>query len=195
MQQTLFLADHKGQLRQFVSALLLQCGYGLVSNHDTETVIQKARELDETIEVLLSHVDMPGVPAMTGGELADRLNGERAQTNMLFISNPDSGTLVLNHVWHFLPSPIRTEEIKGQIRKSLRAAKQPTNGLHEGLTKREIEVLKLIAEGNSTKQIAVILGIAFKTAGGHRSSLMKKLGIHDSVGLARYAIRTGLIDA
>ncbi len=64
----------------------------------------------------------------------------------------------------------------------------------ERLTNRQIQVLKLIASGNSTKQVAGILGIAFKTSQGHRTRLMKKLIIHDSVGLARYAIRQGLID-
>ena len=62
------------------------------------------------------------------------------------------------------------------------------------LTNRQIQVLRLIAGGNSTKQVAGILGIAFKTSEGHRTRLMKKLTIHDSVGLVRYAIREGLID-
>jgi DNA-binding CsgD family transcriptional regulator len=60
-------------------------------------------------------------------------------------------------------------------------------------TPREIEVLKLIASGLSTKQIAVSLGISFKTACCHRSRLMEKLGIHEIAGLTRYAIRNGYI--
>ena len=60
-------------------------------------------------------------------------------------------------------------------------------------TPREIEVLKLIAAGLSTKQIAVSLGISFKTASCHRSRLMDKLGIHEIAGLTRYAIRNGYI--
>jgi DNA-binding NarL/FixJ family response regulator len=65
----------------------------------------------------------------------------------------------------------------------------------QALTKRELEVLKLIAAGLSTKQAAARLGIAFKTAVGHRTRLMEKLRIHDSATLVRYAIRAGLIDA
>src|SRR5205807_926946 len=61
------------------------------------------------------------------------------------------------------------------------------------LTPRELEVLKLIAAGLSTKQIAVSLGISFKTACCHRSRLMDKLGIHEIAGLTRYAIRKGHI--
>jgi DNA-binding NarL/FixJ family response regulator len=63
------------------------------------------------------------------------------------------------------------------------------------LTPREQEVLVLIAEGLSTKEIAARLGISFKTAACHRYRLMEKLSIHDSVSLARYAIRNGLIVA
>jgi DNA-binding NarL/FixJ family response regulator len=62
------------------------------------------------------------------------------------------------------------------------------------LTRRETQILKLIASGNSTKQAAFIMGIRFKTAVGHRSQLMKKLHIHDTASLVRFAIRTGLIE-
>jgi DNA-binding CsgD family transcriptional regulator len=68
------------------------------------------------------------------------------------------------------------------------------NGSEEKLTPREIEVLKLIATGLSTKQIADSLGIAFKTAACHRSRLMDKLGIHQIANLTRYAIRNGYVD-
>ena len=63
------------------------------------------------------------------------------------------------------------------------------------LTKREIDVLKCIAEGESTKQMAHTLGITFKTACCHRQRVMEKLSIHDTARLVRYAIRTGLVQA
>jgi DNA-binding NarL/FixJ family response regulator len=65
---------------------------------------------------------------------------------------------------------------------------------YKRLSEREIQILKLIAEGNGTKQAAHAMGIAYKTAEGHRSKLMTKLGIHDSVSLTHYAIRVGLVD-
>ena len=68
------------------------------------------------------------------------------------------------------------------------------NGPVEKLTPREIEVLKLIATGNSTKDIAHLLGIAFKTAACHRSRVMGKLGIHEVANLTRYAIRNHYVD-
>ncbi len=61
------------------------------------------------------------------------------------------------------------------------------------LTPRQTEVLQLVAEGHSTKQIAMKLHISVKTVETHRMTLMNALDIHDIAGLVRYAIRTGLI--
>jgi DNA-binding NarL/FixJ family response regulator len=61
------------------------------------------------------------------------------------------------------------------------------------LTAREREVLQLIAEGKTTKEIASLLGISVKTAESHRTRLMEKLGIHETASLVRYAMRRGLI--
>ena len=73
---------------------------------------------------------------------------------------------------------------------------------HEGgparenpLTPREEEVTKLIAEGNTTKEIAALLVLSEKTVERHRANILEKLGLRDRVDLTRYAIRRGLIDA
>jgi DNA-binding NarL/FixJ family response regulator len=63
------------------------------------------------------------------------------------------------------------------------------------LSPREREVLRLIAEGKTTKEIASLLGLSVKTADSHRTRLMEKLDIHDVAGLTRYAIRAGFIEA
>lgn len=63
------------------------------------------------------------------------------------------------------------------------------------LTDRERQVLQLVAEGKTTKEIASLLGISVKTAESHRSNIMEKLNIHDTAGLVRYAIRSGLIES
>jgi DNA-binding NarL/FixJ family response regulator len=63
------------------------------------------------------------------------------------------------------------------------------------LTSRENEVLQLVAEGSANKQIAAELGISIKTVEKHRQHLMDKLNIHDTAGLTRYAIRTGVIES
>jgi two-component system response regulator NreC len=64
---------------------------------------------------------------------------------------------------------------------------------YDPLTDRERQVLQLIAEGKTTKEIAVILGVSVKTAESHRSSLMGKLDIHSTAEVVRYAIRRGMV--
>ena len=61
------------------------------------------------------------------------------------------------------------------------------------LTPRERQVLQLVAEGNSTKKAAKLLNISLKTAESHRYRIMKKLNIHDVVGLVRHAVQLGLV--
>jgi DNA-binding NarL/FixJ family response regulator len=64
----------------------------------------------------------------------------------------------------------------------------------EQLSPRQREILKLVAEGLSTKQIAHHLGVSVKTVESHRAQLMERLRIRDVAGLVRYAIRAGLVD-
>jgi len=61
------------------------------------------------------------------------------------------------------------------------------------LSPREREVLQLVAEGKTTKEIARLLGVSVKTAENHRTRIMAKLDIHETAGLVRYAIRQGII--
>ncbi len=65
---------------------------------------------------------------------------------------------------------------------------------YERLTDREKHVLRLIAEGQTGRGVAQELGIAVKTALGHKAKVMKKLGIHARVDLIKYAVRKGLVD-
>ena len=63
------------------------------------------------------------------------------------------------------------------------------------LTDRQIQILKLVAEGHRTREVAKRLGLSIKTIESHRSEIMKRLRIHDVVSLVRFAIRVGLIPA
>jgi DNA-binding NarL/FixJ family response regulator len=73
------------------------------------------------------------------------------------------------------------------------AIRTGTSPGQEALSTREREVLQLVAEGKTTKEIGTILGVSTKTADAHRTRLMQKLDFHDIAGLTRYAIRSGLI--
>ena len=80
-----------------------------------------------------------------------------------------------------------------EIMRDLMLNPQITDSL-EKLTTREREVLQLIAEGNTTKEIATRLDIGVKTADTHRTNVMSKLNLHDIAGLTRFAIQKGLVN-
>ncbi|HEX2618267.1 MAG TPA: response regulator transcription factor [Flavobacteriales bacterium] len=71
----------------------------------------------------------------------------------------------------------------------------PEHNRKPRLSPREREVLQLIAEGKANKETAAGLGISIKTVEKHREHLMRKLGIHDTAGLTRYAIAVGIIES
>jgi DNA-binding NarL/FixJ family response regulator len=81
---------------------------------------------------------------------------------------------------------------KQVVHNYLEQSGKKTGGLQE-LTPRQREVLQLIAEGHSTKDMAQRLNVSVKTIETHRTELMHRLGIHDVAGLVRYAIRIGLV--
>ncbi len=80
------------------------------------------------------------------------------------------------------------------IRNYLEWAREGDNIPAKAITDREEEILKLVAEGHSSKQIADMLFISFKTVERHRANLLQKLGLRDRLELTRYAIRAGLIE-
>ncbi len=63
----------------------------------------------------------------------------------------------------------------------------------DALTPRQREILQLVAEGHTSKDIAQRLGLSFKTVETHRSQIMERLGLHDVAGLVRFALRVGLV--
>ncbi|MBP9060665.1 MAG: response regulator transcription factor, partial [Rhodoferax sp.] len=86
-------------------------------------------------------------------------------------------------------SPAVSKGVLSDYIHRLREQDQPVSPL----TQRQREVLTLVAEGLSTKEIARRLDISIKTVDTHRSQLMKQLEIHEITGLVRYAMRAGLI--
>lgn len=87
--------------------------------------------------------------------------------------------------------PAVTAEVIDGYLKAFRPG--PAEAAYQGLTDREREVLKLIAEGQTSKEIAQALGISLKTVITHRTNLMQKLGLHNRAELVKYAVRLGLV--
>jgi two-component system, NarL family, nitrate/nitrite response regulator NarL len=91
-------------------------------------------------------------------------------------------------------SPALSKRLQDHPQKSA-AQRGASKKSRNRLSSREVEVLQLIAEGKPNKQIASELGVSFKTIDKHRQHLMTKLNIHDTAGLTRYAISTGVIES
>jgi DNA-binding NarL/FixJ family response regulator len=91
---------------------------------------------------------------------------------------------------HYISSRVSGHLVAGMVEG--RAA--DGNSALEALTPRQREILQMIAEGKSTKEIAYALGLSVKTIETHRTTLMERLGIHDVAGLVVFAIKSGLID-
>jgi DNA-binding NarL/FixJ family response regulator len=94
---------------------------------------------------------------------------------------------------HYLDSPVSHSVIQ-QLIKSPEKDMKIADGPYGGLTPREQEILRMLAEGLSAKEIAEKLFISPKTVENHRTNVMNKLGLNSSIELARYAARIGLID-
>ena len=86
------------------------------------------------------------------------------------------------------------DAVTALIRDYLERARDGELPPDDPLTPRESEIVKLIAEGHSSKQIAALLVISDKTVERHRANVLEKLGLRDRVDLTRYAIRRGLVE-
>ena len=82
----------------------------------------------------------------------------------------------------------------GRLAASITEALAVRRPLHR-LTDRQVQVLRLVAEGHRTREIAKQLGLSVKTVESHRGEIMKRLKMHDVVSLVRYAMRVGLVTA
>jgi DNA-binding response OmpR family regulator len=120
-EHTILFADDNEDFQKPVAALLYRSGYGVITANDGKHALQKAREFDGTIHLLLSDIEMP---RMTGIELSTQLNQERPDTRILLISGVDSGLLVRKLGWQFLRKPLVFDTLRDRIRDLL--AEQPS---------------------------------------------------------------------
>ena len=196
--------------RQGLRALLEREGFQIAGEAaDGFEAVRLARELHPEVAIL----DV-GMPLMNGLDAAREMHKSVPDTRVLLLTMYEDDAYVLEAV----RAGIRGYVLKAQAAADLVSAIQTVmrgavylspgisdtivhayrtrTGLpHEPLTHRERQVLQLIAEGKTTKQAAHVLGLSVKTADSHRTRMMQKLGIHDTAGLVRYAIRRGVIKA
>ncbi|MFC2018591.1 response regulator [Chloroflexota bacterium] len=209
--QVLIVDDH-AILRDGIRALL-------ALHDDIEVVgeaangreaIDKVREL--TPDVVFMDIAMP---VMDGLEATRRIHKESPKVKILILTQYDNREYVLSCVKAGASGCIPKRAVATELVSALRVVHRGDSYLYpsvanvllqdylrrvesdpyDGLTDREREVLKLVADGRTTKEIAELLCISPKTVLGHRTKIMEKLDIHHRTELVKYAIRKGLTTA
>jgi two-component system response regulator NreC len=175
-------ADGRDALRQsegtHPEVVVLDLAMPGLNGIDTAREIMRISPGTKTI-ILTQHTEEPYIlEALRAGVHGYVLKSQAVSDMIQAIRDVHRGRLYL--------SPAISNVVVGAYRERGELPRDP-------LTPREREVLQLIAEGKSTKQVAEVLGITVKTAESHRSRIMFKLEIHEKAGLVRYAIKRGLI--
>ena len=205
------VADDHGIVRSGVRMLLDQ--------QDGMQVVAEAEDGVEAVEAAVKHrpdalvLDV-SMPRMTGIQATHEIKRHIPNAAIVLLSMHDDQryfyeALKAGAAGYVLKSSADSQLV-GAIRSALRGepfiapvAEEELlrNWVDEGseggaeLTPRELEVVKLIAEAHTNKQIAQILNLSEKTVESHRGNVLAKLGMRDRVELVRYAIRRGLIEA
>lgn len=201
------LADDHDLVRSGISALL--------SAIDGVEVIAEAREGEELLKILqtvrpdivITDITMPG---LDGFAAARRIRVEHPDVRVIVLSAHDSVDAVKKAVASGACGYLRKNAPRFELEMALRSVMHSGsyfgNGvaqllLRDGepeaaklLTGRQLEVLVLIAQGRTAKEIAYQLGLSSKTVDVHRAKIMERLGLHDVASLVRYAVRQGLVE-
>jgi DNA-binding NarL/FixJ family response regulator len=209
---SLLIADDHGIVRGGLRALLDR-------QPDLEVVAEAADGAEALERALALRPDLcildVAMPKLTGLQVARELKGQAPDVQVLMLSMHDderylfealragaSGYVLKREADHDLVDAIRavmrgepflTNSAQRSLVRVLLA--DASAGPSEPLTPREQEVLKLIAEAHTNREIGEILHLSEKTVESHRGNLLRKLGMRDRVELVRYAIRRGLIEA
>lgn len=196
--------------RQSLRKLLEDQGFSIIGEaSDGREAVRLARTLDPDIAIL--DVSMP---LLNGIDAAHEIHRLAPQTQVILLTMYREEAYILEALRAGIRGYVLKDQaasdlvaavgdvMKGSIYLSpgiseavVKAYKSKSAAPGEPLSSRERQVLQLVAEGNTTKQIAAILNVSVKTADSHRTRIMKKLDIHETASLVRYAIRLGLIKA
>ena len=153
------------------------------------------------------------MPELNGFEVLDRIRGNFPEISIIVLTVHEAEAYALRALklgaMGYLPKSAASTELELAIatvlegekyvspelsrRTFLDHARESDTSRSVDLTPRQIEVLRMIADGKSTKDIARALNISVKTVESHRAQLMDRLNIHDVAGLVRHAIKRGLV--
>ena len=205
------LADDHALVRAGIRSLL--------NAMDEVEVVAEASSGEEAIElatsshpdVVLMDIAMKGI---TGLEAAARMRDRNPEVRVVILSMHSGEEYVLQALRAGAAGYLLKDAATGELELALRSVMRGESWLSpavsrqvvegyvqragseqatEVLTARQREVLRLVAGGKSTKEIAFLLNLSVKTVETHRAQIMERLGIRDVAGLVRYALRTGLV--
>jgi DNA-binding NarL/FixJ family response regulator len=204
-----FLADDHNLVRQALAEMINrnsdfevvgQCGDGL-------QVV--AQVLEAKPEVLVLDIAMPG---LNGLDVCKEITHKLRKLGVLMLSMHDDEEFVARALENGASGYLMKEADNDQLATAIRTVAQGEIYLAPGisrnvllrigrapddpyqrLTTRERQVLQLIAEGKTNRDVATRLGLAVKTIDTHRTRLMRKLGIHDQTALVKLAVRKGIV--
>jgi DNA-binding NarL/FixJ family response regulator len=211
MPETILIADDHRLLREGLRALLEREGFQVVAEADNgRSAVKLAKQLQP--DIVITDIAMPD---LNGVEATRQICAEAPRSKVLALSMHTESRFVLGILEAgasgYLLKDSAFEELAGAIKailkdqiylspaiagvvlsQSLSRLGSKRRSQQIELSKREREVLQLIAEGKSTKEIAAMLYVSVKTVETHRKQIMDKLDIHSIAELTKYAIREGV---
>ncbi len=210
MPLRILLADDHVVVRQGLRTLLERNGFEVVGEADDG---QQAIQLAEKFHPDAAVLDV-AMPVLNGIDAARGIRKVSDRTGILLLTMYTQESFVLEGlragVRGYVLKSAAAEELLHAIRTVCAGKTYLSPDISQVLVEkclaggevreheladRERQVLQLVAEGKTNKEIAGVLNITVKTAESHRAHLMEKLQIHDTAGLVRYAIRKGMIRA
>jgi len=210
MATTVLLADDHQIVRQGVRLLLEREGFDVVGEasdgHEAVTMAAKLRPDAAVLDFVM--------PNLNGLDAAVQVRKQSPSTKTILLTMHTEDQCVLEAFRRGLRGYVIKTQAGADLVQALREVDRGALYLSPGisrtvidaylsradvpadpLTPREREVLQLVAEGKTTKEVAAKLGLSVKTAETHRTKIMRKLDIHETAGLVRYAIRKRLVMA
>jgi DNA-binding NarL/FixJ family response regulator len=206
---SIFLADDHAMVREGLAALVSsdpsihvvgQCGDGL-------KVVEQVRQLKPN--VVLLDITMPG---LNGLDICRELSKKARGSAVLVLTMHDDEQFIVRALENGASGYLLKEAVAGQLTEAVHAVArgelylgpgiprgvlqriaQREKDPYDRLTTRERQVLQLIAEGKTNREIADQLELSVKTVDTHRSHLMRKLNLHDQTTLVKYALRKGIV--
>jgi two-component system, NarL family, response regulator NreC len=208
MPVEILLADDHEIVREGFRALLEHHGFRVIGEaSDGHEAVRLVQKLKPQVAVL----DL-SMPLLSGIEASRQIASVSPSTKTILLTMYKEDQYILEAlragISGYILKTKGTKELVDAIRQVLRGmtylspevSRSVIEAYRAGvqpdavpISPRERQVLQLVAEGKSTKEIASVLGISVKTASAHRTRLMGKLDIHETAGLVRFAIRLGLV--